>query len=217
MTINLEFDLKFWQEGIRFLCGIDEAGRGPLAGPVVAAAVILPAKCEIAGVNDSKKLSAAQREKLAIVIKQQALSYGVGQASVEEIDRLNILQATFLAMKRAVDQLELMPEYLLVDGRDFPRFTYRQSVTPLRGQPIIRGDEKFLSIAAASILAKVHRDQIMRENAAFYPAYGFEKHKGYGTEEHRRKIREFGPCPLHRHSFLKKIIAEKIIDKPLIA
>jgi ribonuclease HII len=200
-----QFEEQIRRQNIRFLCGIDEAGRGALAGPVVAAAVMLPPGTEIAGVNDSKQLSAAERERLYPIITAQASGFGIGLADPAEIDRLNILQATFLAMKRAVDQLDTVPQYILVDGRDFPVFTYQSSVERLPGRAVIKGDGKSLSIAAASILAKVYRDRMMRGYHAQYPQFGFDRHKGYGTEQHRRIISEQGACPLHRRSFIRKI------------
>lgn len=189
------------------LAGVDEAGRGPLAGPVVAAVVVLPAGEVIDGLNDSKKLSAALRDKLDVQIRARAAGFGIGIAGVDEIDRLNILQATFLAMQRAIDQLAQFPEFLLVDGRDFPRFFKNGKL--LNGKAVIKGDARSAVIAAASILAKVHRDKLMENLAAKYPQYGFEKHKGYGTAEHREKILQFGPCPAHRSKFLRRLLATK--------
>jgi ribonuclease HII len=185
---------------------VDEAGRGPLAGPVVAAALILPPGVEIPGVNDSKKLSEKRRTLLEKQIKEQAVSYGVGWASVQEIERINILQSTFLAMKRAVDKLSLTPQFVLVDGRDYPRFVYQSNSTPLPGRALIGGDGLSASIAGASILAKVYRDNLMEEYGEIYPQYGFERHKGYATASHREKILQIGACPIHRKTFLRKIL-----------
>lgn len=184
------------------LCGVDEAGRGPLAGPVCAAAVILPPDLELEGLNDSKKLSEKRREALYPLICEQALAYGIAFASEQEIDELNILQATFLAMRRAVGQLGLKPDLALVDGNREPDF----GDIPVR--TIIKGDSRSANIAAASILAKVTRDRFMLEQDAVYPQYGFAVHKGYGTQKHYAALREFGPCPIHRRSFLKKFYGE---------
>lgn len=184
------------------LCGVDEAGRGPLAGPVCAAAVILPPDLELEGLNDSKKLSEKRREALYPLICEQALAYGIAFASEQEIDELNILQATFLAMRRAVGQLGQKPDLALVDGNREPDF----GDIPVR--TIIKGDSRSANIAAASILAKVTRDRFMLEQDAVYPQYGFAVHKGYGTQKHYAALREFGPCPIHRRSFLKKFYGE---------
>ena len=180
------------------ICGVDEAGRGPLAGPVCAAAVILPAGIEIPGLNDSKKLTEKKREELYDVIREKASGYGIAFASVEEIETLNILEATFLAMNRAIGQLNPPPALTLVDGNSTKGLEF-----PARA--VIKGDGKCASIAAASILAKVTRDRLMRELALQYPQYGFEVHKGYGTKAHYAAIREYGPTPVHRMSFLKKM------------
>lgn len=180
------------------VCGVDEAGRGPLAGPVCAAAVILPRGLEIPGLNDSKKLSEKKREELFDVILGSAVSFGIAFASVEEIERLNILGATMLAMNRAIAQLEPSPALALIDGN-------RTAGIECRARAIVKGDARCASIAAASILAKVTRDRHMLELAGKYPGYGFEKHKGYGTKAHYAAIRELGPCPEHRPSFLKKM------------
>jgi len=201
------FDLKFKRQGIRYLCGVDEAGRGPLAGPVVAAAVILPYE-PIRAINDSKKLAEKRRNFLNDLIRERAIAFGIGLASVEEIDRLNILQATFLAMQRAVRQLALPPEYILVDGRDFPSLTHELADGPIKGSPLIKGDGTSQVVAAASILAKVFRDALMRNYDREFPQYGFARHKGYGTKEHRQKIAELGPCPLHRKKFIQNILAQ---------
>ncbi|MGD9900286.1 MAG: ribonuclease HII [Calditrichaceae bacterium] len=207
---ELKFDQPIWDSGIKWLCGVDEAGRGPLAGPVISAAVILPAGCGIPGADDSKKVSEKDRLRLEGEIKSKAVSWGIGSATVDEINSLNILQATFLAMKRAVNELNVKPQYILIDGRDFPAIFYRKDAGSLRGQSVIKGDEQSLSIACASILAKVHRDRLMCEYAKKYPEYHFERHKGYGTSEHRRNILEYGPSPLHRKIFLRKLLNKEI-------
>ena len=186
-------------KGFTAVCGIDEAGRGPLAGPVVAAAVILPEDIQLPGVNDSKKITEKKREILFDFVKEHALAYGIGEASETEIDEINILQATFLAMRRAVEALQIPADYALVDGN-------RIQGLPVPAETVIGGDGKVLSIAAASILAKVTRDRYMRDMAAQYPEYGFEKHKGYGTKAHYAAIEQYGICPLHRKTFLKKVL-----------
>lgn len=178
-------------------CGVDEAGRGPLAGDVYAAAVILPEGLEIPGLNDSKKLSEARREELAPVIMAQAEAYCIASASVEEIERLNILQAALLAMHRAVEGLSVMPDFVLTDGNQPP-------VVPMPVGTLIGGDAKSASIAAASVLAKTARDAALRDLDRQFPQYGFAAHKGYGTKAHYAAIDEYGPCPAHRMSFLKK-------------
>ena len=198
----LEFEKMYEEQGYKSVCGVDEAGRGPLAGPVYAAAVILPQGLEIEGVNDSKKLSEKKREELFDVIKEKAVSYCIASASVEEIESLNILKATMLAMKRAVEGLAVPADFVMIDGNKTPELS-----VPCTS--IVKGDAKSISIAAASILAKVTRDRVMKEYAEKYPQYGFEKHKGYGTEAHRKAILEYGPSEIHRMSFLKKILAEK--------
>ena len=200
------FDLSFKKEGIVYLCGVDEAGRGPLAGPVVAAAVIMPWENRINGVEDSKKLTAAQREKLDIKIRQRAVCWALGRADVREIDRLNILQATFLAMRRAVEQLRIPPDYILVDGRDFPRFVRSNNVLP--GRAVVGGDGRSYAIACASILAKVHRDAEMCILAGEWPQYGFEKHKGYASKAHIAALRQYGPTPHHRRVFIRNIVKD---------
>lgn len=196
------FEHAAMEKGFSLICGVDEAGRGPLAGPVCAAAVILPPDLELEGLNDSKKLSEKRREALYPLICEQALAYGIAFASEQEIDELNILQATFLAMRRAVGQLGLKPDLTLVDGNREPDF----GDIPVR--TIIKGDSRSANIAAASILAKVTRDRFMLEQDAVYPQYGFAVHKGYGTQKHYAALREFGPCPIHRRSFLKKFYGE---------
>ena len=204
MSEYLLWDIEdsYFSKGITTICGVDEAGRGPLAGPVCAAAVILPPHLEIPGLNDSKKLSDKRRRELMPVIKEQALAYGIGFASHEEIDEINILQATFLAMERALAQLEVRPDLALIDGN-------RQKDFGLPVQTVIQGDNLSANIAAASVLAKVTRDDLMLEMAEKYPQYGFEIHKGYGTKRHYEALREFGPSPIHRMTFLKKFYGEK--------
>jgi len=189
---------EIYESGVKLICGVDEAGRGPLAGPVYAAAVILPRNTEIAGLNDSKKLSEKKREALFDEICEKALSYGVARAEVEEIEELNILNATYLAMNRAISKLELAPELALIDGN-------RNKGIGMPSRCIVKGDSKCADIAAASILAKVSRDRYMMEMAEKYPVYYFEKHKGYGTKLHYEALREHGPSPIHRMSFLRKM------------
>ncbi len=189
--------------GYKNICGIDEAGRGPLAGPVYAAAVILPMGLEIDGLNDSKKLSEKKREQLFTVICEKAVDYSVGFATEQEIDEINILNATFLAMKRAVEGLKIQPDYILVDGNRYPK------IGDAKEEVVVKGDAKSMSIAAASILAKVSRDRFMLEKTKEYPQYEFEKHKGYGTKLHYEKLAEYGPSPIHRKTFLKKLYGEK--------
>lgn len=197
----LYYEKKAVKDGYGTICGIDEAGRGPLAGPVFAAAVILPAACKIEGINDSKKLSEKKREALFPVIQKTAVSFGIGFATEQEIDEINILQATFLAMKRAMDALSVKPGLALVDGNRMPALGVDTRL-------LVKGDSLSASIAAASILAKVSRDRLMCEIAGIYPQYGFEKHKGYGTAFHRECLKKYGPCSVHRKSFLKKILGD---------
>ena len=198
----LAYEKGYTSQGFKMICGVDEAGRGPLAGPVCAAAVIFPEGLIIDGVNDSKKLSEKKREKLFDKIKEEALSYSIAYASVEEIEKLNILNAAMLAMKRAVEGLDIEPDMILVDGNKEP------DIEDIDCTAIIKGDALSHSIAAASILAKVSRDRLMNEMAKKYPEYGFDKHKGYGTKLHREKILEHGICEIHRPSFLKKILGD---------
>ena len=193
-----ELENELYAQGYSLLCGVDEAGRGPLAGPVCAAAVILPAGLEIPGLNDSKKLSEKQREALFEPIKAAAKAYGIAFATVEEIENLNILNATFLAMNRAISQLSFRPELALIDGN-------RNTGITVPSRCVVKGDSRCADIAAASVLAKVSRDRYMLEIAEKYPEYGFERHKGYGTKLHYEAIRQYGPCPIHRLSFLKKM------------
>lgn len=205
------FDQQFLRSGILHLCGIDETGRGSLAGPVVAAALILKNGVEIAGINDSKKLDNFKRDKLEPIIKKYAVTYGIGRVEPHEIDRINILQATFEAMRRAVNVLSIQPNYLIIDGRDFPKFLNRQSLKVIEGRAIIKGDQQSQSIAGASILAKVHRDQLMINYDRAYPQYGFAKHKGYATQVHRENLLKYGPCAIHRKSFLTRILNQEEI------
>jgi len=188
------FEAEIRARGFRVIAGLDEAGRGPLAGPVVAAAVVLPEKARLKGVDDSKKLSAGQREEMFSLLREKALAMGVGIVDVQEIDRLNILQASLRAMELAVGNLSLPPDFLLIDGIDSLHL-------PLAQQTIPKGDQRCLSVAAASILAKVTRDRLMMGYHDQYPQYNFARHKGYGTKEHLQAIRKYGCCPLHRRSF----------------
>ncbi len=190
---EIESELPF-----ELICGVDEAGRGPLAGPVCAAAVILPKGLVIPGLNDSKKLSDKRRRELFPIIQQEAVSFGIAFASQEEIDEINILQATFLAMRRAMEQLNPQPEFALIDGN-------RETDFGVPCKTVIKGDSLSANIAAASVLAKVTRDNWMMEAAQKYPGYGFEIHKGYGTKAHYAALEKLGPCPIHRRTFLKKL------------
>ena len=197
-------EVNMWQienshfaNGVGMICGVDEAGRGPLAGPVCAAAVILPPNLEIPGLTDSKKLSDKRRRELYPIIMEQALAYGIGFASHEEIDQINILQATFLAMERAMAQLKIRPDLALIDGN-------RQKDFGIPAETVVKGDSLSASIAAASVLAKVSRDDVMLQMAQEHPGYGFEVHKGYGTKAHYEALRNLGPSPIHRMTFLKK-------------
>ena len=201
--VDFQIENEYKTQGFKAICGVDEAGRGPLAGPVYAAAVILPEGCEIEGLNDSKKLTEKKREQLFDVIKEKALAYGIGTANEKEIDEINILNATFLAMKRAVEALEFKPDLALIDGNQYPHISEE-----IKEVTVIKGDAKSMSIAAASVLAKVSRDRYMLEMAEKYPQYEFEKHKGYGTKLHYEKIAQYGISEIHRRSFLKKIIGE---------
>lgn len=199
--MTYEFEKEAIGEGFTLVCGIDEAGRGPLCGPVCAAAVILPIDCEIEGINDSKKLTEKKRELLFDVIREKAVDYSIAMATAEEIDEINILQATFLAMRRAYDGLNHKPDIALIDGNQKPHL-------PCEERTIVKGDAKSISIAAASILAKVTRDRYMKELDEKYPDYLFAQHKGYGTKLHYEKIVEHGICPEHRKTFLKKILGD---------
>ena len=198
MTELWTLENEIYAEGFSLICGVDEAGRGPLAGPVCAAAVILPRGLEIDGLNDSKKLTEKKREALYDPIREQAIAYGIAFATVEEIEELNILNATFLAMNRAIEQLNPVPELALIDGN-------RSTGIRFPSRCIVKGDAKCADIAAASVLAKVTRDRYMLEMAEKYPEYHFEQHKGYGTKLHYDALREYGPSPIHRMSFLKKL------------
>lgn len=198
MTELWELENEIYDSGVELICGVDEAGRGPLAGPVCAAAVILPRGLEIEGLNDSKKLSEKKRDKLFDEICAEAVSYGIAFASVEEIEEVNILNAAMLAMNRAIERLSVKPALALVDGN-------RNSAIKMPSRCVVKGDAKCADIAAASILAKVTRDRYMLEMAEKYPEYHFEKHKGYGTKLHYEALREYGSCEIHRPSFLRKM------------
>ena len=197
-----QFEDALYEQGIVTVCGVDEAGRGPLAGPVCAAAVILPPHLELPGLDDSKKLTDKRRRELFPLIKEQAIAYGIGLASHKEIDEINILQATFLAMERALSALNVKPDHVLIDGNRAKDFG-------LPVTTVVKGDSLSANIAAASILAKVTRDVIMEEEASRYPQYKFEIHKGYGTKAHYEALRTYGPSPIHRMTFLKKFYGEK--------
>lgn len=197
---DFEIEKKAYDKGFKYVCGVDEAGRGPLAGPVCAAAVILPEDCEIEGLNDSKKLSEKKREALYDIIISKALAYSVCYGTVEEIEQYNILNATFLAMNRAIESLKISADYALVDGNRVPK------EIKIPCETVVKGDAKSASIAAASILAKVTRDRLLLEYDSKYPEYGFKNHKGYGTAAHYAAIKEYGPTPVHRLSFLKNVL-----------
>lgn len=201
--INMwEIEEGFYADGIKVICGVDEAGRGPLAGPVCAAAVILPPNLEIPGLTDSKKLTDKKRRELFPVIQEQAIAWGIGLADEKEIDEINILQATFLAMRRALEQLQVKPELALIDGN-------RETDFGVPVKTVVKGDSLSMNIAAASILAKVTRDDLMVKYAEQYPGYGFEIHKGYGTKAHYAALTQLGASPIHRKTFLKKFYGEK--------
>lgn len=200
--VDYSIENEYREKGFNVICGVDEAGRGPLAGPVYAAAVILPSDCVIEGLNDSKKLTEKKREALFDEIKEKALAYGIASADEKEIDEINILNATFLAMKRAIDSLSVRPDLALIDGNQKPH-------TDIEEVTVIKGDAKSMSIAAASVLAKVSRDRFMLEMAEKYPQYEFARHKGYGTKLHYEKIAQYGVCDIHRRTFLKKILGEQ--------
>lgn len=202
MSDMWQIEGSFYAQGVMNICGVDEAGRGPLAGPVCAAAVILPEHLEIPGLNDSKKLTDKKRRELFPIIQEKALAYGIGFASQEEIDEINILQATFLAMERALGALAIRPGLVLIDGNQEKDFGL-----PVR--TVVKGDSLSANIAAASVLAKVSRDDVMLEFARQYPEYGFDIHKGYGTKAHYAALTQYGPCPIHRRSFLKKFYGSK--------
>lgn len=200
---DFEIEINALSKGYKYICGVDEAGRGPLAGPVCAAAVILPENCEIEGLNDSKKLSEKKREALYDVIREKALAYCVAYGSLEEIEEFNILEATFLAMNRSIEGLGIKADYALIDGNRVPKGI------KIPCETVVKGDAKSASIAAASVLAKVTRDRLLLEFDKEYPQYNFKKHKGYGTKEHTDLILEYGPSPIHRMSFLKKLLGDK--------
>lgn len=197
---DYSFEFKAQNSGYKVVCGVDEAGRGPLAGPVCAAAVVLPQGLVIEGLNDSKKLTEKKRELLFDVIKKEAIAYSIAFGSVEEIEQVNILNATFLAMNRAIDSLSISAEFALVDGNSVPR------EIKIPCQTVVKGDSKSMSIAAASILAKVTRDRLLLEYDKQYPEYSFAKHKGYGTKAHYEAISKYGICEIHRKSFLKNVL-----------
>ena len=197
--MDYSYEQNAIEKGFKVICGIDEAGRGPLAGPVYAAAVILPMGLEIDGLNDSKKLTEKKREQLFDIICEKAIAYSIGIATEQEIDDINILNATFLAMRRAVEGLSVKPDYALIDGNQHPGLS-------IPDETVVKGDGKSMSIAAASILAKVSRDRFMLKLAEKYPEYCFEKHKGYGTKLHYEMIEKYGVAPIHRRSFLKKVL-----------
>ena len=194
----LVFEKKYGKD-FHCICGIDEAGRGPFAGPVVAGAVVLPPGLKIEGLNDSKQVSKKRREELFEEIREKAVSYGIGMSSPARIDEINILQATYEAMQHAVSDLQVVPDLLLNDAVTIPQI-------PIKQVGIIKGDGRSLSIAAASIMAKVTRDHLMTEYADLYPEYGFERNKGYGSAEHREALKKYGPCPIHRNSFIHNYV-----------
>lgn len=197
-----EIEDENYAQGVEVICGVDEAGRGPLAGPVCAAAVILPPHLRIPGLNDSKKLSDKRRRELFPMICDQALAYGIAFATEQEIDEINILHATFLAMERALAQLKIRPDLVLIDGN-------RQKDFGLPVKTVVKGDSLSANIAAASVLAKVTRDDFMVRQAEQFPEYGFEIHKGYGTKAHYAALEQYGACPIHRKTFLKKFYEQK--------
>ena len=197
-----KFENEKREKGYKLICGVDEAGRGPLCGPVVAGAVILKKDEFIEGINDSKKLSEKKREKLFDEIKEKAIAVGVGIVYQEEIDEINILNATKKAMKMAVENLEVKPDFVLIDGNQNVKLE-------MKSEPVVKGDALSISIAAASIIAKVTRDRMLIEDDKKYPEYGFAKHKGYGTKAHIEAIKKYGLCPLHRKTFCKKFVEEK--------
>ena len=196
------YEREAFDAGIKLVCGVDEAGRGPLAGPVCAAAVMLPPGLEIPGLNDSKKLTDKKRRELFPIIQEQAIAYGIGFATEKEIDEINILQATLLAMERALGKLAVKPDLVLIDGN-------REKNFGIPVKTVVKGDSLSANIAAASVLAKVSRDDFMLEMAKQYPQYGFDIHKGYPTRAHYDALRAYGACPIHRMSFLKKFYGEK--------
>jgi len=193
MTL-LEFESKGASQGYKLIAGVDEAGRGPLAGPVTSAAVILPCDADLEGVTDSKKLSIAQREKYFTLIQERAIAFSIASVEVDEIDSINILQATRKSMRLALEQLPQTPDLLLIDGNQKIEF-------PAEQWTLVKGDSRSLSIASASVLAKVSRDRIMNKYHLQFPEYGFDRHKGYGTKKHREQIKRMGPCAIHRKTF----------------
>lgn len=197
---DLEYERAARKGGFNLICGVDEAGRGPLAGPVCAAAVILPDGCVIEGLNDSKKLSEKKREELFPIIKEKAVAYAIAFGTVEEIEEFNILEATYMAMNRAINSLNVVADYALIDGNRIPRGI------KIPCEAVVKGDAKSLSVAAASVLAKVTRDRLMLEYDVKYPEYKFSAHKGYGTKAHYEAIEKYGVCPIHRLSFLKNVL-----------
>ena len=197
---DYEFEKAAVNSGFSCICGVDEAGRGPLAGPVCAAAVILPEGAVIEGLDDSKKLTEKKRERLYDVIRTTAVAYSVAYGTLEEIETVNILEATYLAMNRAIEGLNVKPDFALIDGNRAPRGI------KIPCETIVKGDSKSMSVAAASVLAKVTRDRLMLEYDKKHPEYNFKKHKGYGTKEHTELIKQYGPCEIHRLSFLKNIL-----------
>lgn len=199
---DFEYEKAAAKSGFKYICGVDEAGRGPLAGPVCAAAVILPENCDIEGLNDSKKLSEKKREQLFDIIKEKAVAYSVAFGSLEEIEELNILEATYLAMNRAIEALSVKADFALIDGNRVPKNI------KIPCETIVKGDSKSMSVAAASVLAKVTRDRLLLEYDKKYPLYNLKKHKGYGTKEHTDLIKLYGPCEIHRLSFLKNILGK---------
>ena len=203
---NLEYERKHLNNGLKLIAGVDEVGRGPLAGPVVCCAVIMPLDDLIEGVTDSKKLTEKKREKLFDVIKDKAIAYSIYEVSEREIDEINILNAVKLCMTKAVETLKVKPDITLVDGVD--------TNLPINAEYIVKGDMKSYTIGCASILAKVYRDRLMVEYAKTYPEYGFEKHKGYGTKTHIDTIKEIGPCKLHRKTFIKNFWDEQAKKRP---
>ena len=197
---DYEFEKAAVNSGFSCICGVDEAGRGPLAGPVCAAAVVLPEGAVIEGLDDSKKLTEKKRERLYDIIKETAVAYSVAYGTLEEIETVNILEATYLAMNRAIEGLSVKPDFALIDGNRVPRGI------KIPCETVVKGDSKSMSVAAASVLAKVTRDRLMLEYDKKYPEYNFKKHKGYGTKEHTELIKQYGPCEIHRLSFLKNIL-----------
>jgi ribonuclease HII len=203
---NKEFDISFYNQSVKIIAGIDEAGRGPLAGPVVAAAVIFEPGVVIPEIDDSKKISEKKREELFDKIIDQSVSYGIAEVSVEKIEEINILQSSLMAMRLAAGKLNVKPDLLLIDGN-------KSFASKVKVQTIVKGDSKSFSIGAASILAKVWRDRLMRAYAEKYPEYGWEKNKGYGTKAHIEAIKKYGVTPLHRKKFLRKILEENLDEE----